>query len=291
MQQTATFSVMDVGFLIHPTHSTIHLHVPSYSVSLTAREMAGRTRSTSVTGGNLRAAGWQVPGIKYNRTRVGSISTVTFLDFGVKVKYDLNPFLVDLIATENGTLLILDSVAEKANLWRQNEVLLFNTYQWWYYRGTKQPWQFVKVGDKILKDIDRNIALKRALGTWGQWVDSDMDPAKTRLFFQLVSPSHYDGRDWNQPEARNCADQTEPVLGSVYPGRLPPALGLQKEALSLIKKPVTLLDITHLSQFRKDGHPSIYGQDGRSGMDCLHWCVGGVPDIWNEILYNLLFIP
>ncbi|XP_027060995.2 protein trichome birefringence-like 41 [Coffea arabica] len=232
-----------------------------------------------------------VPGIKYNRTRVGSISTVTFLDFGVKVKYDLNPFLVDLIATENGTLLILDSVAEKANLWRQNDVLIFNTYQWWYYRGAKQPWQFVKVGDKISKDIDRNIALKRALGTWGQWVDSDMDPAKTRVFFQLVSPSHYDGRDWNQPEARNCADQTEPVLGSVYPGGLPPARGLQKEALSLIKKPVTLLDITHLSQFRKDGHPSIYGQDGRSGMDCLHWCVGGVPDIWNEILYNLLFIP
>ncbi|CDP06043.1 unnamed protein product [Coffea canephora] len=59
MQQTATFSVMDVGFLIHPTHSTTHPHVPSYSVSLTAREMAGRTRSTSVTGGNLRAAGWQ----------------------------------------------------------------------------------------------------------------------------------------------------------------------------------------------------------------------------------------
>ena len=48
------------------------------------------------------------------------------------------------------------------------------------------------MGDKISKDIDRNIALKRALGTWGQWVDSDMDPAKTRLFFQPVSPSHYE---------------------------------------------------------------------------------------------------
>lgn len=232
-----------------------------------------------------------VQGIKYNETRVGSISTVAFLDFEVKVKYDRNLYLVDLVATENGTLLVLDSVAEKANLWRENEVLIFNTYQWWYYRGPNQPWQFVKLGQNISNDIDRTIALKRALGTWAQWVDSDIDPAKTKVLFQLVSPSHYDGRDWNQPEAMKCVNQTEPVLGSVYPGRLPPALGLQKEALSSIKKPVTLFEITHLSQFRKDAHPSIYGQFGRSGVDCLHWCVGGVPDIWNEILYNLLFDP
>lgn len=78
------------------------------------------------------------------------------------------------------------------------------------------------------------------------------------------------------------------MFGSHYNVALPPALGQQKSVLATMKKPVTLLDITHLSQFRKDGHPSIYGENGRSGMDCLHWCIAGVPDIWNEILYNLI---
>lgn len=78
------------------------------------------------------------------------------------------------------------------------------------------------------------------------------------------------------------------MLGSSYNAELPAALGQQKNVLASMKKPVTLLDITHLSQFRKDGHPSLYGESGQSGMDCLHWCVAGVPDIWNEILYNLI---
>ncbi|KAL3503078.1 hypothetical protein ACH5RR_037527 [Cinchona calisaya] len=210
-----------------------------------------------------------VPGIKYNQTRVGDISTVTFLDFGVQVKYDLNVFLVDQRATKIGNLLEVDSVAHKANLWRENDVLIFNTFQWWYYRGPKQPWQYIKVGEKILKDIDRTFALKWALSTWARWVNSDIDPSKTRVFFQGVSPAHYNGYEWNQPQVRNCGNQTEPILGSQYPGSLPPALAWQKDALRLIKKPVTLFDITHLSQFRKDGHPSIYGES-RNGIDCLH---------------------
>lgn len=53
-------------------------------------------------------------------------------------------------------------------------------------------------------------------------------------------------------------------------------------------KPVTLLDITTLSQLRKDGHPSTYGTDGKKGNDCSHWCLAGVPDTWNEILYAIL---
>lgn len=55
-----------------------------------------------------------------------------------------------------------------------------------------------------------------------------------------------------------------------------------------MKKPVVLLDVTNLSLLRKDGHPSMYGLGGPTGMDCSHWCLAGVPDTWNEILYNLI---
>jgi hypothetical protein len=69
---------------------------------------------------------------------------------------------------------------------------------------------------------------------------------------------------------------------------LPPPVEVLKGVLSKITKPVTLLDVTLLSLLRKDGHPSIYGLGGSTGLDCSHWCLPGVPDTWNEILYNLI---
>ena len=96
------------------------------------------------------------------------------------------------------------------------------------------------------------------------------------------------GSLWNEPSAKSCVRQKQPVFGSTYPGGLPPAVSLLKSVLSKITKPVTLLDITTLSLLRKDWHPFIYGLGGPTAMDCSHWCLVGVPDTWNEILYNLI---
>ncbi|KAJ0682927.1 putative PC-Esterase [Helianthus annuus] len=55
-----------------------------------------------------------------------------------------------------------------------------------------------------------------------------------------------------------------------------------EKVLSGITKPVSLLNITRLSQLRKDAHPSTFNI---FGMDCTHWCVAGLPDTWNLLLY------
>lgn len=61
-----------------------------------------------------------------------------------------------------------------------------------------------------------------------------------------------------------------------------------------MKTPVSYLNITRLTHYRKDAHPSIYRMEykteaeKRAGLrvqDCSHWCLPGVPDIWNELLY------
>lgn len=57
------------------------------------------------------------------------------------------------------------------------------------------------------------------------------------------------------------------------------------------RRKVEFLNITYLAEFRKDGHPSIYYlQPGMVAFvqDCSHWCLPGVPDTWNEILYVYL---
>lgn len=54
-----------------------------------------------------------------------------------------------------------------------------------------------------------------------------------------------------------------------------------------------LLNVTHMSSRRKDGHSSMYYLGPRIGpslykQDCSHWCLPGVPDTWNELLYALI---
>lgn len=72
------------------------------------------------------------------------------------------------------------------------------------------------------------------------------------------------------------------------------------DILEELKVNVTLLNITQLSEFRKDAHTTIYGErkgklltkeqrsDPKNFADCIHWCLPGVPDTWNEILYAYL---
>ncbi|XP_027172243.1 protein trichome birefringence-like 41 [Coffea eugenioides] len=134
-----------------------------------------------------------MPGIKYKEMRSGDISVVHFLDYEVQVKLDRNLFLVDVARDKDkiGRVLVLDSVAGKARHWLVNDVLVFNTFAWWGRRGSMQPWDFIKLGDKIMKDMDRLAALETGLTTWARWVDAAVNPNKTRVFFQTTSPAHY----------------------------------------------------------------------------------------------------
>lgn len=52
-------------------------------------------------------------------------------------------------------------------------------------------WEEVRYGvNNVHKDIDRMMAYEKALKTWARWVDSSVDPGKTKVFFQGVSPDH-----------------------------------------------------------------------------------------------------
>jgi hypothetical protein len=59
-----------------------------------------------------------------------------------------------------------------------------------------------------------------------------------------------------------------------------------------MKTPVAYLNITRMTDCRKEGHPSIYRKQKLSEeqkapelyQDCSQWCLRGVPDSWNEVL-------
>lgn len=53
-----------------------------------------------------------------------------------------------------------------------------------------------------------------------------------------------------------------------------------------------ILNVTQMTAQRKDGHVSVHlspsGPVPLYRQDCSHWCLPGVPDTWNELVYNLL---
>ncbi|XP_058768858.1 protein trichome birefringence-like 43 [Vicia villosa] len=257
-----------------------------------------RGKSLLFVGDSLSLNQWQsltcmlhigVPQAHYTLVRIGDLSIFTFSSYNVKVMFSRNAFLVDIVGENIGRVLKLDSI-QAAQTWKGIDVLIFDSWHWWLHTGRKQPWDFIQEGNNRFRDMDRLVAYEKGLKTWANWIDTNIDVNKTRVFFQGVSPDHVNSEQWGTPteSAKFCEGQEKPLLGTMYPGGPHPAeLALQR-VLSTMKKPINLLDITTLSQLRKDGHPSVYGHGGHRDMDCSHWCLAGVPDTWNQLLYAAL---
>ncbi|XP_028778485.1 protein trichome birefringence-like 41 isoform X1 [Neltuma alba] len=226
------------------------------------------------------------PHSEYLLERVQGVSTFTFLKQNVSLILSRNALLVDIAHKSWGRVLKLNAIADNdAELWQGSHVLVFNSWHWWLHRGRKQPWDFVTDGDRLYKDMDRLVAYEKALLTWAQWVNENIDFTKTKVFFQGISPTHMNAKFWGNYDGDSCGEETRPVFGPPHPRKRLPAQVILERVIGSMSKRVHLLNITRLSQHRKDAHPSVYGIPGRHiGMDCSHWCLPGVPDAWNELL-------
>ncbi|PRQ34547.1 putative PMR5 domain, PC-Esterase, trichome birefringence-like family [Rosa chinensis] len=231
------------------------------------------------------------------------LSTFNFLDYGVTLQYYRAPYLVDIDMMEGKRVLRLEDISENSNAWRSADVLSFNTGHWWSHTGGLQGWDYMESGGKYYKDMDRLAALEKGMRTWANWVDKNIDTTRTRVFFLSISPTHYDPNEWNggatPTTTRNCYGETSPmtVSGITYPGTTyPDQMRVMDIVIREMRNPAFLLDITKLSELRKDGHPSIYSGDlspaqranPQRSADCSHWCLPGLPDTWNQLFYTTL---
>ncbi|XP_051113804.1 protein trichome birefringence-like 14 [Andrographis paniculata] len=163
------------------------------------------------------------------------------------------------------------------------DVLVLNTGHHWNKGKLESNRWVVHVGGvpdaegKITIEAAKNIAVRSVIG----WVNSQLPSFPGhKAFLRTLSPRHFFNGDWN---TGGTCDNTVPLTyGSevVRDGSSDPVLAEAVRGTN-----VTLLDITAMSQLRDEGHISRYRVRGVSEMqDCLHWCLPGIPDTWNEIL-------
>ncbi|KAG4984736.1 hypothetical protein JHK82_029570 [Glycine max] len=230
----------------------------------------------------------------------GSYSFI-FQDYNCSVEFFRSVFLVqewetpDLKGSTKETLR-LDVLERSCDKYKDADVLIFNTGHWWTHEKRIEGKGYYQEGNHIYGQMNVEEAFHKALLTWAQWIDSNIDPKKTTVFFRGYSPSHFRGGEWNS--GGKCDNETEP-LESESDLETPEMMMTIDSVIKKMKTPVFYLNITKMTYFRRDAHPSLFRNENMTEetkrhmlthQDCSHWCLPGVPDLWNELVYaHLLY--
>ncbi|CAD6225128.1 unnamed protein product [Miscanthus lutarioriparius] len=133
---------------------------------------------------------------------------------------------------------------------------------------------------------------------------SSSSPARPQLaVVTTFSPAHFEG-EWDSPTA--CV-RTEPYARGEremeYMDKEMLRAGVEEAAAAGADArargaglAVEALQVTRLAAMRPDGHPGLYtrafpfaeGARDRMPNDCVHWCLPGPTDTWNEILLQIV---
>ncbi|KAG4151506.1 hypothetical protein ERO13_D04G069200v2 [Gossypium hirsutum] len=177
-------------------------------------------------------------------------------DYNATMEFYWAPFLVesnvDPPTMRDGTvepIVKLESISKHGDNWKNVDYLIFNTYIWWRYPTVK-----------------------------------------------VLSSA------WNNTNGIMCLNETTPIVNtSTFDvGTNQQLSSILENVVRSMKIPLQFLNITRLSEYRKDAHTSIYAAPGGKLLtqeqkadparyaDCVHWCLPGLPDTWNELLYTLI---
>ncbi|KAL1808663.1 hypothetical protein ACET3Z_025653 [Daucus carota] len=225
-----------------------------------------------------------------------------FTNYNFSVEFFRSNFLVQewWMPDGNGSnkeTLRIDLMEKESERYEKADVLIFNTGHWWTHSKTSSGKGYYQEGNHVYDEMDGIEAYQRALTTWAKWIDSTVNFTSSLVFFRSYSPSHFRGGQWNS--GGQCDNETEPIINEKYINinDFFPYLDVLEKVLKGMKAPVFYLNITRMSDFRKDAHPSIFTkpylteEERRAPerfQDCTHWCLPGVPDTWNEIVYAQL---
>lgn len=126
---------------------------------------------------------------------------------------------------------------------------------------------------------------------------------KVYTFFRTTTPDHFENGEWNTggycnrtvpfKEGEIDLIDIDTIMRNIELEEFDKAKAVGIKRGSTLK----LFDTTYLSLLRPDGHPGPYrafhpfeGKDKNAKVqnDCLHWCLPGPIDSWNDLIMEML---
>ncbi|KAK6775451.1 hypothetical protein RDI58_026452 [Solanum bulbocastanum] len=238
-----------------------------------------------MTGVQDKGSVYEVNGNKI--TKLIRFLGVRFSSFNFTVEFYRSVFLVQHTwSSKYGikrirSTLTLDKLDDISDEWINADFLIFNSGQWWVPGKLFGVGCYFQVNSTLRIGMSIQTAFRTALETWSSWIDTKINPNRTRVFFRTFEPSH-----WSNLTQRMCNVTNQPL--SETNGQESSSFSdAVLEAAHSMKVPVNVLHITPMSAFRKDAHVGLWS-DNPSLSDCSHWCLPGLPDLWNEMVFSYL---
>ncbi|RWW32215.1 hypothetical protein GW17_00003115 [Ensete ventricosum] len=115
---------------------------------------------------------------------------------------------------------------------------------------------------------------------------------------RTVSPSHFENGKWDRGgtcnrtrPARREETRLEAVELEMYRAQVKEFERARRE-WELSGLQLKMMDATAAMLMRPDGHPDVYGHRPEQRVqlhnDCVHWCLPGPIDLWNDLLLHML---
>lgn len=190
------------------------------------------------------------------------------------------------------------------DLYKNLDYIVFSSGKWFiktaiYYENSEILGCHFCQG-KNYTDLGFNFAYRKILKNLFNFImNSDH---KGVMFYRTSTPDHFENGEWSR--GGMCKRKKPAKEGDFELKELNRILReieldeFEKEEAKASEKGVKfkLLDVTPLSLLRPDGHPGPYrhyqpfakSKNAKVQNDCLHWCLPGPIDYWNDLLMDMV---
>uniref|UniRef100_A0A0D3GF85 Trichome birefringence-like N-terminal domain-containing protein n=1 Tax=Oryza barthii TaxID=65489 RepID=A0A0D3GF85_9ORYZ len=134
-----------------------------------------------------------------------------------------------------------------------------------------------------------------------------LDGFNGTAILRTVAPTHYENGGWfdggectatrpvNESEDGAAAPEMAATEAEFYRAQVEEfaaAAAARRGNGGGARAQLRLMDVTRMMLLRPDGHPDRHGHGGGEHdgfeIDCLHWCLPGAIDVWNDLLLHII---